>query len=379
MNYAFYHNIIFQSSTNVIRFVEDETATKPTVYMNSNLRIPELHYKPKSAKWSDIPKAITYSNESDSNSHIDIVGDMRCYPAHTVNGLTFYLNTWGRGELQSYLFSLFINSDTDNIEYNEAETGGWVCVPMNYTDIEYYQRDIREAINFNSTFFHVEGNIEVANILGVDLKEKKVKTTWDNIIPYGDYPRLYLNEAEIIASFIKEMKRCYPEIEFFPQSSERENLGKETCYYRSRLVADRSARFNSNVLFNEADGRWQQTTIPIELHYQTTDIAQYSHRRSQYLLSHFFMDVHDFPVKKKRAYPDRFGNYDVEMTFSTYWERDVADELIKQDAVDGSGRDTYDLTIFCDLICHIIEQSEELVPIQDVITNIYFGTSQTEN
>ena len=58
------------------------------------------------------------------------------------------------------------------------------------------------------------------------------------------------------------------------------------------------------------------------------------------------------------------------MTFSTYWERDVADELIKQDAVDGSGRDTYDLTIFCDLICHIIEQSEELVPIQDVIIHL---------
>ena len=353
-------NILTSSTVNTIRFTPSKTFS---VEKDNNLRIIVVNYIKGQTKWSNLPSSM---RKIINDKNIDINGDIHLLPSHTVNGLTFYL----KGTYHSYLFSCFIDHDTPEMQWKDCEVGGYLRIPDNYFDL-YTNQDIVNLIN-TSQFYYCEGQFDVANILGVDLKDEKVLEKWENTIPYGNYPRLYLNEAEIIAAFIKHMRECYPEIEFFPQSSERKNLGKETVFYQSRLLADRSFRFNSNVLFEQERGRWYQTTIPLILHYQTSDISQYSHRRSEYLLSHFFMDVHYFNVTKKRGYKDRFGNDSETFEFATYWERDIGDDLVKQDAPDGSGRDTFTITIQCDLICSVIERSEEPVPIQDVIMNLYF-------
>ena len=365
MNHVYIDGNILSSQYTVLRFTRGE---KFSVDIDSNLKIPVITYIEGVSRWNEVPY-VTQSTED----FISYEGDLHLLPLHTLNGLTLYLYP----ERETYLFSVFIDAQHTEPEYGESEVGGYLIVPMNFNGTD---REIEEVINSSSTFFHViASDFRPANILGVDLKERKVKTQWENTIPYGDYPRLYLNEAQIVAAFIKTMKSTYPEIEFFPQSSERRNLGKETCFYRTRLVSDRSLRFNSNVMCNAADGRWNQTTIPLEMHYQTSDIAQYSHRRSQYLLSHFFMDVHDFTFKVRRSYPDRWGRYEEEFTFSTYWDREVVDDMLKVDSPDGSGRDTYVLTILCDLICNIIERSEEVVPIREVITNLYFSGEKSND
>ena len=359
-------NILTSSYTNTVRFVPSKVFS---IEIDKNLRIIVLKYIRGKTKWSNLPDFNTLVL---NDKLVDIEGDIHLYPSHTINGLTFYL----KGDFASYLFSCFLDHDAEEMTWSDEEVGGYLRLPSNYSEL-YTNEQIIDCIN-TSKFYHVQGQFEPANILGVDLKDNKVREKWENVIPYGNYFRLYLNEAEIIAAFIKHMKSCYPEIEFFPQSSERKNLGKETVFYQSRLLSDKSFRFNSNILFEEEKGRWYQTTIPLVLHYQTSDVAQFSHRRSEYLLSHFFMDVHYFKVQKKRGYKDRFGNDTEEFEFATYWERDIADDLAKQDAPDGSGRDTFVMTIQCDLICSVIERSEEPVPIQEVIKNIYFGTPNTE-
>ena len=359
--------VISSSTQKVIRFVP---STQLKIGLDINLRILIVEYEKGVTKWSQIPNC-----EVINDKIITTEGEVPLLPANTVNGLTFYLKTQNHGTQTSYLFSSFINYTTEKSEWQDTEVGGYMMIPLEYQSLA--NDEFLDCIN-QSSFYHVRGTFTPANILGVDMKEKSVISEWTNDVPYGDYPRLYLNEAEIIAAFIKTMKEEYPEIEFFPQSSERKNLGKETVFYQSRLLADRSFRFNSNVLFETEKGRWYQTTIPLVLHYQTSDVAQFSHRRSKYLLSHFFMDVHHFYVKKKRWYKDRFGNDEEVFRFSTYWDREIADDLVKQDAPDGSGRDTFVMTIQCDLICSVVERSEEPIPIQDVINNIYFGNYSVE-
>lgn len=86
------------------------------------------------------------------------------------------------------------------------------------------------------------------------------------------------------------------------------------------------------------------------------------------------MDVHHFEIKKNRWWVDRFGQSEETFYYSTFWERDfVQNDLAKADANDGSGRDTYTLTMQCDLIGFIIERSESITPVQQVISSIYFG------
>lgn len=370
MRYAYVNGSVLHSNYDVIKFIRDDTLKdRIKVETNSNLRIIEITYNGLRSFYSDIPSQYCTVKE---DQIINYEGEVHLKDLHTVNGLTFYLKTVGHSENQTYLFSCFIDYDHSEIEWEDCETGGYMIIPSSYADMDDFNDQVLEKIN-SSEFYYAEGVLEPANILGVDLGDKEVRDTWTNIIPYGDYPRLYLNEAEIIAAFIKECRSQFPEIEWFPQSSERKNLGKETIFYQARLLSDRSIRFNSTVLYEDSRGRWYQTTIPLVLHYQTSDISQFSHRRSEYLLSHFLMDIHEFEVIKNRGYSDRFGVNREGFVFSTYWERDIADELIKGDAPDGSGRDTFAITIQCDLICSVFERSEEQVPIQDVIMNLYFG------
>ena len=358
-------SLLFSSSYKVISFYRDSSISQNVeIEVDGNLRVLNLRYK-DGALYSEIPSAYCKVIE---DSEITYTGDLYLKPSHTINGLTFYL----KGDYPSYLFSCFIDAQCSELEWSDAEVGGYLRIPSVYSDMKDFDDQVLEKIN-SSKFFYAEGTLKPANILGVDLKEREVKEEWDNDIPYGEYPRLYLNEAEIISAFIKRCREEFPEIEWFPQSSERKNLGKETIFYQARLLADRSIRFNSTVLYEDQRGRWYQTTIPLVLNYQTSDIAQFSNRRSKYLLSHFLMDIHEFEVVKSRGYSDRFGVDKECFTFSTYWERDIADDLVKADAVDGSGRDTFTMTIQCDLICSVFEKSEEQVPIQDIIMNLYFG------
>lgn len=83
------------------------------------------------------------------------------------------------------------------------------------------------------------------------------------------------------------------------------------------------------------------------------------------------MEVVTFELKKPRRFADKFGVVEDTFEYAVYWTRDVEDDLVRQDAPDGSGRDTFALTIYCDLICSIVEDSRDVVYIQDVISNIY--------
>lgn len=376
MYYCYQNYCTFRNEKVAMRFIKSDTVTVPTVSLDENNRIDVITY-PENTTLSELSTICT-PDEGHEGDVLDIVGDLYLFYQHTVNGLTFTLIP-SENKDQTYLFSCLIDNDTETPYYEENDVGGWVVLPATYEEINNLDSTIVSLINSSSTLFHATAdNFTPANILGVDLREKRVKTTWSNTIPYGDYQRLYVNEAEIITAFIKEMKRSYPEIEFFPQSSERKNLGHETVFYRSALSRDRSERFNSIILQSEESGRFYYTTIPLELFYQTNDVAQYSERRSAYLLYHFFMDVIYFDMVKPRGYDDKWGPVMEPFKFAVYWDRDVEDNLIRADSTDGSGRDTYTLTFRCDLICTLIERSDETYTIHEVLTYIY-AHSRTES
>lgn len=367
MKYIYQSGCTIGSPYKSIRFTKDNSVESVTKNYLQNERIFEITY-PEGATFSQIPGA-----EVEEDNPIDLEGDVKLYERHTVNGMTFTLHPNKTG----YIWSCFLDCDSTEITYEENEIGGWVIIPATEIPNDVTSQVV-EVINKNSTLFHVESDkFVVSNIPAVDMAEDKVKESYDNVIPYGSYPRIYLTEADIIAAFIRECKSKFPEIEFFPQSSERKNLGKESIFYRAQISQDKSNRFNSNLLEDFEGGRLFQTTIPVELHYQTSDIKQYVNRRNSYLLCNFLMDVHTFKVTKQRGYPDRYGNVEEVFEFATYWDRNAAqDELVKADAPDGSGRDTYTLYMPCDLIGFIIEKSKSAIPIRQVITNIYVNTVQ---
>lgn len=365
--YTYVQGSILSSNYTCIQFRKGESLS---IEYDRNSRIEIVTY-PEHCRFSELPSSMC---EVITDSEINLNGNVFLSYKHTLNGLEFYLKNLNNLEHQTYIFSAFIDVDTPEIKFEFNEVGGWLSIPSDYSNIEDCNSKIIEQINSSPLFF-VRGEFEISNIVGVDLNEKNVKENYESYTPYGDYEKVYVNEADIVAAFIKALKEKYPQINFFPQSSQRKNLGRENCFYRTRLNRDRSDKFNSIVLNSPFSQRLIYTTIPMELHYETNDIAQYTDRRSMYLLSKFFMEVVTFELKKTRRYSDRFGNLEDTFEYAVYWTRDVEDDLIRQDAPDGSGRDTFALTIYCDLICSIIEDSRDVVYIQDVISNIYMTHS----
>lgn len=368
MKYSTYTNgVIIYSDYPVVEFIEDEEVELTTVEFDGNRRINSIHYPPNS-NYNSIPQSnCEIVDFVEGEAIINLPKIVNLHPFHVVNGLEFHLKNY---EGNGYVFSSFIDTDTSKIEFGESEVGGWVQIPSEYPVIEDFNDKLLAKINSSSMFF-ARGEFSPANILGVDLNDKRVKGNWDNTVPYGSYERIYVNESDVVYNFIRTMKEAFPEIEFYPQSSERKNFGKETCYYRTILNRDKSEKHNSIVIKDAEYNRVIQTTIPMEMRYQTNDISQYSDRRTLYLLSRFFMDVQHFTVTKQKGYTDRFGESTETFDFAIYWTRNVEDELIRQDSADMSGRDTYTLTIYCDLICILMQSSQYYNTIQDVIKNIY--------
>jgi hypothetical protein len=369
MRYTFYEGCLISAPQVAIRFIKVLGPGTCVKTYNSNERIFEVTYS-EGATYDQVP-GFTVIGEPQP---ITIEGDIKLYESNTINGLTFY-NRYSP-EDTGRVWSCFIDTETYELTYNENEVGGWLIYPSVEVANDLTQ-DIIELINTNSTKFYItcEETFKVSNIQAIDLNEKVTLTDFDDIIPYGKFQRLYLTEADIIDGFIKECKTQFPEIEFFPQSSERKNKGKETIYYKSQISQERSIRFSSNILDDAERGRVIQTTIPIEISYQTADIQQYIHRRNLYLLNGFLMDVHNFKVIREKGYTDRYGRTTETFTFSTFWDRTgVNNEIAKGDTPDTSGRDGYSMMIVCDLIGFIIEKSDYVKPINQVIVSIYAGS-----
>lgn len=368
MKYSVYTNgVILYSDYPCMEFVKDLTVDFATVEYDRNRRINTVRYSPSSF-YSEIPSGFCeVVNSTEASSPINLSNIVQLHPYHTLNGMEIHLKN---NDKKGYVFSSFLDADIGEVEVGESEIGGWVRIPSEYINIDDFNTVLLSKINSLSMFF-ARGEFTPSNILGVDLNEKRVKETWENFVPYGDYERIYVNESDVVYNFIKTMKEAFPEIEFYPQSSERKNTGKETCFYRTILSRDKSEKHNSIVIKNPMHNRIIQTTIPMELRYQTNDVAQYSDRRTLYLLSRFFMDVQHFTVTKSKGYTDRFGQSTETFDFAVYWTRDVENELVRQDSADMSGRDTYTLTIYCDLICILMQSSQNYNKIRDVIKEIY--------
>jgi len=382
MRYVYYKGCIISSPYKAIRFTKvPGTGILEKVYV-ANERITEVRYS-RDISWDMLPDVMVM--DESSSGLIDFVGDLQLYPRHSINGLNFTIRYKPNC---CRLWSCFIDYKETEVKYEENEIGGWLIIPYAKIDeifvpderqrdinIQKFTSEIVAMMDSKSELFYITGTkFKISNIQAVDMLEENVREDWDDVRPYSNYQDLYLTEADIIAAFIRECKKNFPEIEFFPQSSERKNLGRETIYYKSALSQNRSVKFSSNLIESPFDGRYFQTTIPIELYYQTADIKQYVHRRDRYLICEFLMNIHEFKVTKKRWYKDRYGNDTEEFLYSTFWERDtVQNDLVKADANDGSGRDTYTLTMLCDLIGFVIESSDTAPMINEVITNIYFN------
>lgn len=368
MKYLYSEGSILHSSSGVIRFTKDETVKLVSVNFDTNYRMYEVKYS-KSARYRDLPPVIrTMIDDSD----INVVGDLFLYPRTVINGLTFYL----KGQYKQpnrCIFSSFIDADCKDIVYEENDNGFYLIFPKDFHLIENRTERVKELIN-NGTKAYVTGDkFLVSNILSIDLLEDKTYPEFRDFIPYSTYPHLYLTEADIISSFIRKCKLEFPEIEFFPFSPKRDNKGKESIYYRSFVSQERSSRFNSNIVKSDLFERMVQTTIPLELIYQTSDIRSYVNRRDSYLLYRFLMKIRDFDVEIDSGIVDRYGNSMDKFNFAVYWDKSsVQNELSKQDSYDGSGRDTYSLTMNCDLICYILESRNKPSKLLSIIRNIYF-------
>lgn len=375
MRYCYIPGGIVYSTYKCVEFIVSEDLNSPTYVVDSNRNILVCTYPP-STNLSDLSTIIDVKTDG----VMTVTGLVKLYPKITINGLNIYITNVMNDS--TCLFSIFLDTDSTEFTYDENVVGEWLVIPSEYRAItDNVTAYVVNLINTKSVRIYVESDsFTVSNIPPTDLHvSKPLYVDYVNIIPYGVYTKLYLTESNIIDGFITACKAKFPEIEFFPQSSERKNRGKETVYYKSAISQTKSSRFNSTLLESPERGRFFLTTIPIEVYYQTSSIDQYIQRRDAFLMSRFLMDVHDFTVTKTRAYPDETGSYEETFNFSTYWERhSIQDEMIKADATDGSGRDCFTIPTVCDLICFIIEKSVETRPVTEVITSVYINKLQVQ-
>lgn len=367
---AYSEGSILTSTSKAIKFIVDDSLSKPQVVWDENYRIYVVRYN-TGTKYSDLPSVI---RKLIVNSDITISGDICLYPTKTINGLSFVIRQ-SSDRRQSCLFSCIIDWKETEIKYTETEHGGYLVLPSGYQNLENLTDTVVELINSKSSIFYVYSNkFNPANILGVDINSDEKVIEYKDTVPYNLEEELYLTERTITTAFIKKCKEVYPEIEFYNLSSTRKNLGKESIYYRSYASQERSMRYNSNIIKDSKFGRIIVTTIPLELNYQTNNINSFQTRRDDYLLYKFMMPIRTFEVIKEHNYPDIYGNNKDVFTFSVYWDRSsVPQDVSKQDSSDGSGRDTFSMTMNCDLVCYIIEGRNNPVPIYEVLNDLYFG------
>ena len=269
--------------------------------------------------------------------------------------------------------------DTDLIEHtgisqNSAEIiepalsygdGELYC---NFINHNKYNKNIIYARVQDSSVFK-ESGIKNIQPTPFDNQEMIVK---DNTI-LKQVNEFALNEAKCITYFIKNLRKLWPSIDFYNNDEDINLEYSEHIKYRVHLSEkNRSPIFNSIVHVDEVFGRYQVSTIPIELEYFTQNVPLLIARKDSYKIGKFLNTLRKYKV------PMQIKGIDEPLLFqcSLFWERDnMPSDYSTVTTTDNNQWSAFSYPYTCQIICTLLEHKPWIgKPVLNVISKVVVVT-----
>lgn len=267
------------------------------------------------------------------------------------------------------LYSQLISGEIDGYQYNEYSNGCAIIINYQYKDMA----NLVKYVNENSTMIYLTGLSDFYNILGLDLKYgKHIANPTDNSI-YDKQKHIYLNESNVLSSYINAIKSKFPELEVYNIASQRDENPKsiESLTYKVSTLYVR-ANHNTNIIRTTPYGRMISSVISVAFTYSTSDMITYLERKNSYQLQTFINSLIYFPVN---IYDDMDRIID-QFIFSAHYDTGNLElEPVKNQ--DDSQRVKYMFTFPSQISCYLLEENTKEYPntISNVIANIYVGNT----
>lgn len=186
---------------------------------------------------------------------------------------------------------------------------------------EMTNEDYAELIN-NSGLLYVIGidkDAHLDSIYGVILNRcNKTKLNSHNIIKLTE-DHLLIEEADYIASFIKQLEAAYPNVQFYNVDSDLDDSKyNEFFRYKAQMAGFDNSIVTTPVYDDPIYGSVMTTTLQIDFEYHTADLVKFSRRRFDYQINKFLSDNTTGLLK--------FPNTDRTMSFTAHWDRSVTSD-----------------------------------------------------
>jgi len=170
------------------------------------------------------------------------------------------------------------------------------------------------------------------------------ESTYNDISIAGLVNEFYVNDAVIIADFIRQLRALFPTIQFYTREEDKDTTKyNEWINYKVTPSDIKSGNyFTSHVWDRPTWGRMWQTSIKFQFEYCSNDLPTLLARRDDYRVGNFLFKYH----KYKYIIKDAKGN-DFNIQYCILWDRDGLDsdygKTTSQDEV-GYSQFTYKYT-----------------------------------
>ena len=258
----------------------------PSLLDNINDYLPNKYHKITETKTSELRKSITNNEPSAINHNI--------------------LKTVGLNELKTF------NNTVDN-HYDDVKLHKYDESLFKYSKNSTSESGYRTLFNTKETFL-------IVNIYNHYFDN--TESTYNDISVVGNVDEFYVNDAVIIADFIRQIRYIFPEIQFYTREEDKDSTKfNEWINYKFTLSDIKSGNyFTSHVWDRPTWGRVWQTSLRFTFEYCSNDLPTLLARRDAYRVGNFLFKHH----KYKYIIKDAKGN-DFNLQYCILWDRDNLD------------------------------------------------------
>ena len=346
------NNILKSIKPNVYHY-EFDVSTQATKVDASR----KIAYLPSGGYFDKLGSGFIYRAD---HTEVELTGKHELRNRILINGIYFYIRS-SCPNTDRFLFTSIITKTVSDYEYHVEENGEYILVPETGT-VEGYIG----FINGNSKSLYLELSEsmtpQLSNIFGLNLFDCRLEYAFSETYPYESNAEFHLDEPMQVAALINKLKLDYPSVQFYNDPNDRSNFKNtnEAIFYEASIFDDDNRSAGVLHYDDPVYGRVVQEEIPITVRYETPDIFQYINRRNEYLLNRFLTPV-DCIYPKVAGEPIQIG---------VHWER-YFNEQPPSKINDSSDRVVYSFTTRCIIIALLLEKTQELITIGDVIMFIY--------
>jgi len=268
--------------------------------------------------------------------------------------------------LKQYLLN---NIDKSTIDFNVEDKS--IYIVIRYEDYDYYNNQINYIEKLNELgllYCEIVEEHPLTNIYDINLSKPYLQiNNYKDVSPANLTEDIYINETDVISSWVMTMMKAYPEIDFFI-NDDLMNLEKhEHVKYTAQLMPNVSQYNSIHVNENPISGRWWKGTIPIQLEYIIDDLPTLLTKKDHYRLGYFFNDVHEVVIEKplKNRYNKDGSQATAVYTQGIHWDRDnISEGYNTKPSTTNNDVTQFSFTFSCMIFATLIEKLDTPVSIK---------------